>query len=221
MLCAKFDWNWTSGSGEEDFYKFLLFRNYLHLEKGGALHLNKLESPSPKDALCQVWLKLAQWFWRRWKCEKFTDGRTDRRTERQTTDDRWSEKLTGAFSSGEFEIVECRAYYQQVFTTSVSFANRTGVPLLINSPDWAFTDWKVVFFDGLKSAHKLLCARVSVSTSLHIKAPFCRLSAAFRKFCFGGSSLTGMPRNCRTGFNDPACWTLSDACNLQNWHTCY
>ena len=29
------------------------------------LHLNKLESPSPKDALCQVWLKLAQWFWRR------------------------------------------------------------------------------------------------------------------------------------------------------------
>ena len=25
-------------------------RNYLPLEKGGALHLNKLESPSPKDA---------------------------------------------------------------------------------------------------------------------------------------------------------------------------
>ena len=35
------------------------------LEKGGALHLNKLESHTPKDALCQVWLKLAQWFWRR------------------------------------------------------------------------------------------------------------------------------------------------------------
>ena len=44
---------------------FSIFRNYLPLEKGGALHLNKLESPSPKDALCQVWLKLAQWFWRR------------------------------------------------------------------------------------------------------------------------------------------------------------
>ena len=29
------------------------------------LHLNKLQSPSPKDALCQVWLKLAKWFWRR------------------------------------------------------------------------------------------------------------------------------------------------------------
>ena len=44
---------------------FSLFRNYLPLEKGGALHLNKFESPSPKDALCQVWLKMAQWFWRR------------------------------------------------------------------------------------------------------------------------------------------------------------
>ena len=40
---------------------FSLFRNYLPLEKGGALHLNKLECPSPKDAtcMCQVWLKLA------------------------------------------------------------------------------------------------------------------------------------------------------------------
>ena len=44
---------------------FTLFRNYLPLEKGGALDLNKPESPSPKNALCQVWLKLAQWFWKR------------------------------------------------------------------------------------------------------------------------------------------------------------
>ena len=44
---------------------FSLFRNYLPLEKGGALPFNNLESTSPKDALCQVWLKLAQWFWRR------------------------------------------------------------------------------------------------------------------------------------------------------------
>ena len=44
---------------------FSQYRNYLPLEKGGALHLNKLEFPSPKDALCHVWLKLAQWFWRR------------------------------------------------------------------------------------------------------------------------------------------------------------
>ena len=44
---------------------FSLFHNYLPLEYGGVLHLNKLESPSPKDDLCQAWLKLAQWFWRR------------------------------------------------------------------------------------------------------------------------------------------------------------
>ena len=35
------------------------------LGKGRAFHLNKLESPSPKDALCQVWLKSTQWFLRR------------------------------------------------------------------------------------------------------------------------------------------------------------
>ena len=50
---------------------FLLFLNYFILEKGWALHLNKLEFPSPKDDLCQVWLKLAQRFWRlkmkKWK----------------------------------------------------------------------------------------------------------------------------------------------------------
>ena len=70
-------WLWRRG-----FFNFVnvfsLFHNYLPLEKSRALHLNKLESPSPEDALCQVWLKLAQWFWRRrWKCEKFIDTRTD------------------------------------------------------------------------------------------------------------------------------------------------
>ena len=44
---------------------FSLFRNYLPLEKGGVFHLNKLESPSHKDDLCQVWLKFAQQFWKR------------------------------------------------------------------------------------------------------------------------------------------------------------
>ena len=64
MLCAKFVW--LSGSGKR-FLNFVnvfsLFCNYLPLEKDWTLLLNKLESPSPKDALCQVWLKLAQWFW--------------------------------------------------------------------------------------------------------------------------------------------------------------
>ena len=29
----------------------------------------KVESPFPKDTFCQVWLKLAQWFWRRKFCQ--------------------------------------------------------------------------------------------------------------------------------------------------------
>ena len=72
ILYAKFGWNWPNGSGEEEFYIFVnvfsLFCNNLPLQKGGALHLYKLESPSLKDALCQVWLKN---FWWRWKCEKY------------------------------------------------------------------------------------------------------------------------------------------------------
>ena len=44
---------------------FSLFHYNLPLEKGMPLHLNKYESYSSKDALCQVWLKLSQWFWGR------------------------------------------------------------------------------------------------------------------------------------------------------------
>ena len=82
---------------------FSLFRNYLPLGKGMVLHLNKLESSPLKDALCQVWLKSAQQFWRRWKCEKFTDRQTARQTDRQMTDKKWSEKLTWAFSTSELK----------------------------------------------------------------------------------------------------------------------
>ena len=44
---------------------FSLFRNYLPLEKGGILHLNKFKCPTPKDALFQVWLNLVQLFLKR------------------------------------------------------------------------------------------------------------------------------------------------------------
>ena len=44
---------------------FALFQNYHPLKKVGALHLKKYEFPSAKHDLCQVRLKLAQWFWRR------------------------------------------------------------------------------------------------------------------------------------------------------------
>jgi hypothetical protein len=48
------------------FFFTLLY--HLPLGKGDHLHLEKFETPLPKNDLCQVWLKLAQWFWRRsWK----------------------------------------------------------------------------------------------------------------------------------------------------------
>ena len=50
---------------EKTFNGNLLFCYYLPLEKGVAFQLNKLEIPLPKNALCQDWLILAQWFWRR------------------------------------------------------------------------------------------------------------------------------------------------------------
>ena len=46
---------------------FHFFVTYLSLEKDGAFYLNKLESHLSKDALYQVWLKLANWFWRRFR----------------------------------------------------------------------------------------------------------------------------------------------------------
>jgi hypothetical protein len=47
------------------FSVFLLFCYYLPLVKGNHLHLNKFRSTFLKNDLFRVWLKLAQWFWRR------------------------------------------------------------------------------------------------------------------------------------------------------------
>ena len=53
--CVKFGWKWSSDSG--NFVNaFLLYHYNLLLKTGVALHLNKLESSSPKNALCQVCL---------------------------------------------------------------------------------------------------------------------------------------------------------------------
>ena len=67
-IYAKFGWKGPMVLQKKIFWFrpcILLFRNYLPLEKDVALRLNKLESHSPKDGLCQVWLKLAIWSWRR------------------------------------------------------------------------------------------------------------------------------------------------------------
>jgi hypothetical protein len=47
------------------------------LEKSNILYLKKHGFLSSKNDLCQVLLKLVQWFSRSRKCEKFTDGQTD------------------------------------------------------------------------------------------------------------------------------------------------
>ena len=69
MIFAKFDWYWFSGVGGEDFFTFvnlyLFFRYYLPSAQSVTLHLNKVDSPSPKNDLCQIWLKLAQTHWKR------------------------------------------------------------------------------------------------------------------------------------------------------------
>ena len=45
----------------EKIFKFSLFPNYIPFGKGPG----PFKFPSPKDAVWQVWLKLAKWFWRR------------------------------------------------------------------------------------------------------------------------------------------------------------
>ena len=88
--------------------------------KGVALHLNKLESPSAKDALCQVWLKLAQWFWRRrWNVKSLGRRQRRQRRQRRTTDKFWSEKLTWAFGSGELK--KSNAFWKDVFNSWLKY----------------------------------------------------------------------------------------------------
>jgi hypothetical protein len=79
IIYTKFDWIWPAGSGEEDFC--LCICTLLLLSAFGEGWSPSFETPSPKNDLCQVWLKLAQWFWRRRrKCKNLqTDARTDRK----------------------------------------------------------------------------------------------------------------------------------------------
>ena len=53
MLCAKFGLNWPSGSEDEYFLKFATSQ-LSPLANGCGPSLEELESPPPKDALCQL-----------------------------------------------------------------------------------------------------------------------------------------------------------------------
>ena len=64
MLCAKFDSNGQNGS-EEDILQIFTISLSSPLEEGSGPSFKQTLIPLPKNALCQVWLKLAKWFWRR------------------------------------------------------------------------------------------------------------------------------------------------------------
>ena len=55
----KLDQWWCRRKSIKVFNVFLLFHNYLPFEKSVALYMNKLESPSPKDALCEFFFKIS------------------------------------------------------------------------------------------------------------------------------------------------------------------
>ena len=69
VLYAKIGWNCYTSSGKDFLLNvvkvFFTIHTYIPLIQNVALHLNKIKSYSPKNALCYVLLKLAQWFRRR------------------------------------------------------------------------------------------------------------------------------------------------------------
>ena len=64
-------WSWRRWFFNFNIFSLLPYP--LLLEKDNALPFNKLKSPSPKYSLCQVWLKWAQWFWRRRRFSYFVN----------------------------------------------------------------------------------------------------------------------------------------------------
>ena len=57
--CAKFGWNWSSSSVEDDVLILSVYFCYFILIFPCGHSLNKHESSTPKNVLCQVWSKLA------------------------------------------------------------------------------------------------------------------------------------------------------------------
>ena len=92
MLSAKckFGKNWLCGSGEGVIYFVIQ-----SLEKRVTLQLNKLRSPSSKDALCQMQVgKMSSLCFRYFSITLF-EKKVCKRTDK-LTDDNWSEKLIWA-----------------------------------------------------------------------------------------------------------------------------
>ena len=82
---------------------FLLFGNYLPLEKGGALHLNKLDPLHPRMHCAKLGWNLPSGSGEGDENVKSLQQRQRQRG--RTTNKFWSEKLTWAFGSGELKPV--------------------------------------------------------------------------------------------------------------------
>lgn len=107
--------------------------SYLPFKESVVLHLKKnLESVLPKHGLFQVWLKSAQWLWRRSsKCKTLqTERQTERRTEgRRTKNDlKNSLELSTQMSLNPFNIVN-RDETKDSFTSITVYIYFPGVPV--------------------------------------------------------------------------------------------
>ena len=107
MICAKFEWNWPSGSGE-DFFEFvnvfLLFRNYLILENRRSPSYKKLEFPHSRMICAKFGWNLPSGSGE--EDEHVKSYVNDDNDNNDNDDGQWlflSENLTWVFGSGELK----------------------------------------------------------------------------------------------------------------------
>ena len=145
ILCAKMllklaQWFWRRW-----FLKVILFFCYLAIfsplgRACMALHLKKNLNPLHQGILC------AKFGWNRPMVleKKIKMWKDYRRTDRQTTDDRWSEKFTWAFSSGELKSAKKRTWQQK------------GKKWALRRFEYALYCFRITFLCGIKNPYKSL-----------------------------------------------------------------
>ena len=120
MLCAKFGWNWPSGSVEEDFLNLSIYlSNFVIISpwKRTCPFICTNLNPLHPRMLC---VKFG-WNWLSASGEEDENVKSLRRGQwqrpqqqkqrQQTTDKIWSEKLTWALGSGELKIILLWIYF--------------------------------------------------------------------------------------------------------------
>ena len=108
MICAKFGWNWPSGSWE--YNAVLLFCYHLPLEKGVIIDLNKLKSLHPRTLCAEFglnFLNFVKYFsllsYKVWLISVGWYGEEDENVNSKHTDGRTEGQLTLSFRSGELK----------------------------------------------------------------------------------------------------------------------